>query len=154
MKTHFPGPDGKCSGCSAKLATCHPYMQNWFWTQVLIRYPNAHVAWGYRGKKDQQCVLADGKSAADWPKSPHNRRVAINPAQPIDPSNELDPNSRPESAAVDLFEIIDGKGVFSKETMLKIMADIDYSGFPILCGAKFKDLGDDDHFQYKIVGVP
>jgi hypothetical protein len=144
---HEPGDDGKCKGCAAKLQEAYPKMAEWFWNEVLPKYPNAHVAWSYRGEKFQEECVKAGASKLHFPHSAHNRRVAIDPSKPFDPANESDPNSKPESFALDLFEINDGKAVWDPKFYVDLANDIQEKNLPIFWGGMWKGLGDRDHFQ-------
>ncbi len=110
----------------------HPYMQHWY-RQIKALWPTTHISWAYRGKDDQEQAFTDHRSKLHFPFSPHNR---------------TDLTGKPESIALDLFELIDHQAVFNPIFYAKVA---DYSAkehMPILWGHSFKSLGDDDHFQY------
>lgn len=148
VKIHVPNLNGKCVGCEDKLELAHPYLSFWFNKYVQPNYPNAHVAWSYRSEADQDEMVKDGKSRLKFPKSAHNRRVAINPALPFDVLNEKDANTKPEAAALDLFEIDDDNiAQWNPAFFKKLADDIVYYGLKLKWGGIWQTLGDKDHYQ-------
>lgn len=79
--------DPVCPGCEAKLKQVHPALQAFF-DRVKFKYPQAHVAWGYRGAADQEQLFLEKKSDLHYPNSKHNATK---------------PDGTPEARAIDLF---------------------------------------------------
>lgn len=124
--THHPGPDGRCQGCIDKLKQANPIFTPWFW-KWRVKFPDLHISWTFRDEVSQNAAFASGKSKLPWPKSAHNRMVA----------------GTPESNAVDLFEIFDGKPLWRPSVMHYIA-----EGSPeLVWGGNFKGLADYDHYQ-------
>lgn len=133
MSVHQDGET--CPGCELKLDEAHPYLAQWFREKVKPKYPNAHVAWSYRGEADQNAAVSEGRSEQPYPQSAHNHTE----------------NGKPCSYALDLFEQVQGKGLWSPGFYSSVNADIDKEGLPIFWGGRWKKLGDKDHFQYRPV---
>lgn len=149
MSVHEAGP--VCPGCEAKLRSVHPYLVDWFHQHVKPEWPTIHISWGYRGKFDQDLCFRQKTTKLPWPKSAHNRRVAIDSAKPFDASNETDPNSRPESIAIDLFQLDEtGKAIWVPHTFFKLSQQINDAAEPIKWGGLFRFLGDADHFEINL----
>lgn len=131
MSVHQDGPD--CLGCQAKLAQAHPFLADWFNTKVKPKYPNAHVSWSYRNEQEQNQFLDEGRSELPYPQSAHNHTE----------------NAKPCAYALDLFEEVSGKGIWSPSFFASVNSDVDKEGLPIFWGGRWKELGDKDHFQYR-----
>jgi hypothetical protein len=130
--------DSVCPLCEQKLLTAHAYMRSWF-HQIKNFYPTCHVSWAWRGKEDQEAAFKEGKSKDHWPQSPHNR---------------IDIFGKPESHALDLFQLIDGKAIFDPVFCAKIAAYSESLNLPVFWGGKFKNLGDFDHYQVNLSTNP
>lgn len=103
-----------------------------FFTWAKSKYPNLHIAWGFRGKDAQDRFLAQGKSRDAWPFSKHNNMI----------------NGKPCSLAIDLFQIDDNdKAVFDKNFYEMLYEEARASDFMIAWGGDFKKFPDYDHFQ-------
>jgi hypothetical protein len=124
--------DTVCPLCEQKLKTAHPYMASWF-HQIKHNYPNAHISWAWRNKEEQEECFANGKTKDHWPHSQHNH---------------LDAFGKPQSYALDLFEIVNEKALFDPIFYAKVNVYNETLGLPVLWGEKFRNLGDRDHFQY------
>lgn len=124
--------DSACPLCEAKLLTAHPYMRDWF-HRIKALTPTVHVCWAYRGKEDQEQAFRDGKSKLHYPNSPHNR---------------INLDGKPESYALDIFQIVGGRAVFDALFYAKVNAYNVAGNEPILWGHIWKNLGDLDHFSY------
>lgn len=129
MSVHQDG--ATCPGCETKLHEAHPSLVGWF-HRVKAKYINAHVAWAFRDREQQnQCVL-DGKSTFPWPKSEHNVTVG----------------GKPCSRALDLFQIDeDGVARWAPGFFVQLNQDNVAAKEPILWGGRWKTLGDRDHFS-------
>jgi len=68
-----------CESCADKLKSAHPHLVKFFW-RVRLSFPDCHVAYAFRGKKEQDDAYASGKSALKWPNSKHN----VTPSRAID----------------------------------------------------------------------
>jgi hypothetical protein len=134
LSYHSPGPDGRCAGCLDKLSAVDPYLQNWFWTSVIPKFPNAHVSWGFRDEEMQNSCLAAGTTKLEWPNSAHNKSPA---------------------RAIDLFQIIPGNdtsspvAIWAPAFFVSLSDMIAKEDLPILWGGQWKELGDKDHFELK-----
>lgn len=123
--------DEVCLLCEQKIMTAHPFMADWF-RRVKKRYRNAHVSWAWRGPADQNRMKAEGKSNAEFGKSPHNHMV----------------DDRPCSLALDLFLLDeDGLARFPPMFYAKVNSDNERDREPIKWGGKFKSFGDANHFE-------
>lgn len=124
--------DPVCPLCEEKLKTAHPEIARWYRNDVKASYPNAHVAWAYRGKEDQERAFQEHRTKCHYPDSPHNRMV----------------EGRPESLALDLFQIDeDHRALFNPIWYAKLSDECEQKKLPIQWGGTFKTLGDYDHFQ-------
>lgn len=65
--------NGDCPKCKEILMStlCHPTLREWF-VDLQAQRPEVHIAYAYRGKKEQDAMQRDGKSNAKFGKSPHN----------------------------------------------------------------------------------
>lgn len=142
----FHSGGGICDGCQKKLEQAHPQLVDWYNNLIKPKFLNSHISWAFRGPSDQQLAFEEGKSMCKWPKSPHNQTVAKDESLPFDPA-VYGLNSKPEALALDLFEIIDGRALFSPKFYLDIHELNTAQGLPIKWGGIFKSLGDADHFQ-------
>lgn len=138
-----------CPGCEKIIAQAHPYMQGWF-RRRKAAHPDLHASWAWRGMVDQNTFLSVHRSDLAWPKSTHNRMVPIDPSKPMDASNEKDPNARPESLAIDVFQVNAGHpmGLWDPVFCAKLNGESIAAGEAVKWGGLFKDLGDKDHFEY------
>jgi len=125
--------DAVCPSCEEKLKQACGYMVNWF-HNTKKHFPSIHISCSFRNQQDQEQAYAEGKTHAQWPKSPHNR------------TND---DGVPCSYALDLFELSEGNVALFPP---KLYCDLwDYcvkNGLEIIWGGKFRSLGDADHFQY------
>ena len=130
--------DPVCQACEEKLNTAHQVLKLWFLNNVKTRWPSAHVSWAYRDKASQEQAFADGKSKLHYPDSAHNK---------------TGPDGIPCATALDLFQIISKIAVFDpgwyKEVSLVPLPM--GSQYTLFWGAKFKSLGDNDHFEIREV---
>ncbi len=124
-----------CPSCDAKLSACHPYLKPWFY-KIKAKWPNLHVAWGFRNQADQNQAVLEHRSNLEWPYSPHNKIV----------------NGLPQSLAIDLFEQVGGRGKWDQLLFAAIYAYIKSENDKIFWGGSWKlNKGkeiDSDHFQY------
>lgn len=123
-----------CPLCELKLSQAHPEIANWFRFRVKVKWPNAHVAWAFRGEEDQNKAFSEGKSKLKWPESKHNR---------------TDAQGRPCSYALDLFQIDDGKAIFSQEWYLDVWEKVQRDASPIRWGGTWKSFPDFPHFEIR-----
>lgn len=127
---HTDGPS--CPLCEEKVLTAHPYMQGWF-KLVKERYPDCHVSWAYRNKKDQDRAFSEGKSNRKFPLSPHNYRIKGEPA----------------SLALDLFQINDdNQALFNPKFYARVAEWSNAQDHKIRWGGHFKTIGDACHFEF------
>jgi hypothetical protein len=126
---------GDCQACEDKLKQARPELQTWYRNRVKGNYQNAHISWSFRNQADQTEAVAEGKSNAPWPTSPHNA---------------CDPDGNPCSTALDLFQVADdGKtAIFSVSWYKEVNSIAKSFSDPIKWGGEFHDLGDFDHFQW------
>lgn len=118
--------DGVCSACTEKLSVARGELVNFFY-QVKEQYPNAHVSWSYRDKKNQDECNEKGTSKLIFPASEHNKLP---------------------SRAIDLFQINEyGAGVWDSKFCRQ--AAVIAHALDIVWGGDFsnKKQGDFDHFQ-------
>lgn len=127
MPKHVPG--FQCPGCEDKLTTCCEAINDWF-HRIKKIWPEAHVAVGYRDKEDQEKAFKEGKSKLHWPDSRHNATTSA---------------GKPDSHAVDLFFLENGKAVWPIARYHELAAEI--CSAEVFWGGKFKELGDFDHFE-------
>ena len=126
---HVEGTDS-CGGCEARLKECHQYMRDWFeW--VKKAHSTVHVSWGFRDEQSQNDAFASGASTLRWPLSKHNRMNG----------------NTPESAAIDIFEIINGVAKFDPILCAKIAEESADNGWGLRWGGTMKSLGDNNHFE-------
>ena len=115
--------DPLCPLCESKLTQAHPSLVQWC-RGVKAQYPNAHVSWAFRDEADQDQALAEGKTKLVWPNSAHNKTPAM---------------------ALDLFQIdANGLGVWSPQFFVSLANTLPNT---MKWGGRWKDLGDDDHFE-------
>lgn len=136
MIAHQNGPFA-CPACEPKLNQCNRNLVVWF-RFVRDQYPNAHVAWGFRNKLEQDQCVKEGKSHLPWPKSKHNQTDAYGPC----------------SEAIDLFQ----QGpqceyIANPRWFYSIAQAAEANGDPIKWGGSFHDPGDKDHFELITVSV-
>lgn len=117
-----------CPLCEAKLLQAHGDLVKWFHEVVKPNFPDMHVSCSYRDKEAQEAACQQGLSRLEYPKSAHNKLP---------------------SHALDLFQQIDGRGVWNPSVYGKLNDISMTKGYPLLWGASFKSLGDYDHFQLK-----
>lgn len=101
--------------------------------RVKVAFPLAHIAWAWRDEKEQEQAYRDGKSKLRWPHSAHNHTT---------------PEGKPQSLALDLFEITDDNvGRWSPSFFFSVALMIDQDQSPIFWGGKYKHFSDHDHYQ-------
>lgn len=66
----------ECEACRQKLWKVHPDLVR-FAMDFRVENKDAHIAWGFRGKEDQEAVFKAGNSNAHWGESPHNYGLAL-----------------------------------------------------------------------------
>lgn len=145
---HIAGPI--CPGCEGRLALAYPGLVSWFHRRKSTR-PDLHVSWSFRTKVEQNQCWTDGKSRLKWPDSSHNDWVALNPSLPTYPALYPSPlaNIQPQAHALDLFQITNGKGVWSPSYFRAISQESKAEGAEVIWGADFKAHHEDmDHFQW------
>ena len=97
--------------------------------EVRQKMPSAHIAWAFRGEKDQNDAFKRGASKLQFPKSKHNTMK----------------EGRPCSEAVDFFELKDGKASWDKAFFQKIADD---NSSPVIAwGGNWVTFKDYPHFQ-------
>src|SRR5512135_2558786 len=127
---HTNGPD--CQECNDKLEQAHPYFKEFFYKYVKPSYPNAHISWSFRDKKNQNLCYDMGKSKLPWAKSAHNFMKDGNPC----------------ARAIDLFEQDEnGIGLWRPEFFQGVYQICKMDNLPIEWGGNWKMLSDRDHFQ-------
>ncbi len=129
---HHSNETATCLSCEKKLQGAYPYMAAWF-RKIKVLFPDAHISWAWRGKADQEACFNAGTSAVHWPNSSHNR---------------VNIEGHPESYALDLFQLIDGKAVFDPIFYAKVNAYNTAHKEPIFWGQVWISLGDACHFQF------
>lgn len=131
-RQHPPHLDGAvCPGCESRLLGAVPYMKIWF-HEMKKHFPDIHVAWAFRGEKDQNAEFLSGRSRLRWPFSRHNR---------------LDKDGNQASEALDIFQQVNGKGLWDPGTNYRINKKSKELGFGVKWGGEFKTLGDSGHFE-------
>lgn len=125
---HLKGPE--CPGCDDRLKEGHLYIVSWF-KAMKLKYPDMHCSWVYRDRKEQDAAVDRGASHTPWPQSKHNAE---------------DEHGNPQSQAIDIFQIIDAKAVFSKTFCTKVWKDTK-NHFRIRWGGDWPRLGDYGHFE-------
>ena len=68
--------DGKCAKCLMIMQGVDQRLIDWF-ASFQKANPDAHVAWGLRGEKDQNDAFRRSNSNAKWGQSAHNYGLAI-----------------------------------------------------------------------------
>lgn len=58
-----------------RLATCDERLQRIF--SVVIQHQDCSILCGHRGQIEQEQAFQDGKSAAHWPQSKHNKQPSL-----------------------------------------------------------------------------
>lgn len=126
---HKKGPI--CEGCNLLLLHVHTDLVMFFrWAKE--KYPDVHIAEGWRGEEDQNKDFAEGKSKLQWPNSKHNHMEQGHPC----------------SLALDLFLITpEGKADFNRDFYDRLYQDILKTGFNIRWGGTFKDFYDGPHYE-------
>lgn len=124
--------DGQsCPLCNDKLLSAHPYLKSWF-GRVKAKYVNTHISWAFRNMAEQNQFYKDGRTRAQWPKSPHNHMIG----------------DMPQALALDIFQLDeDGIARFSPAFYNRLNQENEVNLEPIFWGGKFKTLGDQDHFE-------
>lgn len=118
--------DAICPLCEYKLAAVDPTLQYWFRQHIKPNFPDAHISWGYRNETEQEQAYLDHKTRLHYPQSDHNKIPA---------------------KALDLFEINDaGQGVWNPGFFSAINDYNEDHGIELIWGAKWRSLGDNDHF--------
>lgn len=128
---HIDGPD--CPNCEDKLKSTHPFLIAWFkW--LLPQIPHLHIADAYRNKEQQDAAVSSHHSKLAFPLSSHNH---------------TDDQGNPLSAALDLFQQINGVGHWDSNTYAKIKELTELgSPFKLRYGQDWHgDLRDEDHFE-------
>jgi hypothetical protein len=120
-----------CLSCEDKLRLADYRIQDWFY-DIKAHFPLLHISWTYRNEKDQNDCFANGSSNLKYPKSAHNF---------------IDDQAMPCSRAIDVFEQVGDKGVWSKNTFQKMWDYTKEKGYDMIWGGNFKSIGDSDHFQ-------
>lgn len=132
--TFPPHEDGLvCPGCEARLLLAHPYMQGFFHA-IKPEFVDTHIAWSYRDEKQQNDDFYHGRSKLRWPFSRHNR---------------MDRDGNPKAEALDLFQQVNGCGIWDPGNNARIYKRATEMGFEINWGGHFKSLGDSGHFEAK-----
>ena len=121
-----------CLLCAEKLEQVHPDLVRWFVEIVKPEFPDAHIAWGWRGKKDQDRFYIQGKSDKQFPFSRHNR---------------TDKDGRGKSEALDIFRLTEhNTAAYNWEWFEKIKQHSEEADWPIGWGGTWK-LKDGTHFE-------
>jgi len=96
------------------------------------KYPDLHIAEGWRNEADQNKDFDEGKSELKWPMSKHNHMQ----------------DGHPCSLALDLFILTpEGKADFDHEFYDKLYQEVLKTGFMIRWGGTFKTLRDSPHWE-------
>jgi hypothetical protein len=128
---HKNGVD--CTRCAAMLEEAHPDIHYWF-HRIKEHFPTAHCAYVFRGKEEQDKMVAEKKSLLKWPHSRHNY---------MEGDKKL-------SRAMDLFTLQDdGKAEFRMGFYVQVANWLDDVGAPITWGGHFRKLIDGPHFELK-----
>ncbi len=129
--TYHHTEDSVCPLCEDKLKGCHPDLMEIFYS-IKDEFPDCHIAWGYRGKEDQNALFKEGKTNAKWPRSAHNRL-------------EL---GKPCSKAMDLFRLNDeGLAEFKKAYYLAIAQYLNKIGTKINWSGEWTKFKESNHFE-------
>ena len=141
MRVHDPNSGSECNGCNEKLKQAHPILATWF-RRKKAKYPNLHIAWGWRGQVEQEEYFSAGKSDVHYPHSKHNAR---------------DSDGNPRSLALDLFQITeDGDATWSKPFFARLNEENRQMREPIRWGGTFKlrnGSGDACHFELLVASA-
>ncbi len=128
---HISGPH--CLSCDDKLKGGHPVIVECY-DPIRENFPDCHISWCFRGKKDQDEFAASHHSELAWPLSRHNIML----------------DGVPRSEAYDLFQLSpEGIALFPVEYYDKIFQFVVKNSLPLerlKPSKKFVDIG---HFQLK-----
>ena len=130
MGLHHTNAELFCPLCEEKLKQAHAELHRWFY-DMKEKFPQLHISCSYRGEKEQNQAVSQGKSKAKYPASAHNK------------TNE---KGEPEARALDVFELKDGKACFDSDFYVKLWKN-SKQDFCMIWGGNFKSLGDANHFQ-------
>lgn len=126
----------ECPLCNWKLKDAHPLLAAWF-KSVKKRYVNVHIAWAFRSQADQDKMVREKKSLANWPNSKHNYMTA---------------DFKPCAEALDLFLLDDdGNARWPKIFYAKLAAENKVNQDPINWSGEFKSILESNHFELKKV---
>lgn len=123
--------DFECPLCEEKIASAHPYMQDWF-RRLKKKYPTVHCSCAWRDEAAQEKAFSDGKTKAHWPDSKHNFML----------------DGKPCSLALDIFEIVNGKERWSWSFYREVNQENTLDNEEILWGGMFKSIIDGPHWEY------
>lgn len=122
-----------CPSCEEKLKQAHPRIAQWFRDRKSSTSPDMHVAWSYRGEKEQNEFFSRNLSKAKYPDSPHNKTK----------------DGVPCSRALDVFRLeSDGTASWERYFYLRLWHDTEWASDPVLWGGNFTtQKHDDNHFE-------
>lgn len=120
-----------CPSCEEKLKQADVKLREWF-DDMREHFPTMHISCSYRGEKEQNEAVAQGKSKAVYPKSAHNK---------------INEKGEPQAKALDIFELTaENTAKFDLEFYLKLWRASKFK-YPLIWGGNFKSLGDSNHFE-------
>lgn len=130
MKKPFHQDGPTCAGCDAKALECHSEMQSWFYNHKSV-HPEMHIAWGFRGEAVQNELYKEKKTMRRWPLSKHNSMI----------------NGKPNSEAMDVFQIADGKAVFDPKFYFNLHQEDLKNESPIAWAGLWVSFKETMHFE-------
>ncbi len=135
MKLHHT-KDPRCPLCEDKLRQAHPRLQKWFDHIKRDLFDDVHISCSFRTKEDQEKAFHDGRTRALWPHSKHN-------------VVRLD--GEPESHALDLFQLSEGKAEFKPRYFGAIQLFNKEEGYDseLQWGGNFRTIRDAVHFELR-----
>jgi hypothetical protein len=123
-----------CIRCEEFLKFAHPRMVEW-WRLIKPNFSHLHIYCSYRDVKQQNQAYDDGLSRLRFPNSKHNYIL----------------DNKPASLAFDLFQLSEeGIALFPFKLYKSVIDLSEQLKQPIRWGGRFRDLGDANHFEWKI----
>ena len=122
-----------CPGCEDKIAVAHSDLLSNY-RLIKKEFPDCHVSWAFRDKKDQDAFFILGKTHEQWPHSKHNNMK----------------DGLPLALALDLFQInSDNRAVFSPKFYYDVNSFCEKNNLPLEWSGTWKTFRELDHFQLK-----
>lgn len=123
-----------CPKCEEFLKTTHPKMVEW-WRLIKPNFTHVHIYCSWRNMDAQNKAFYEGLSRLKFPNSRHNYTL----------------NDKAASLALDLFQLSEeGIALFPYQFYKRIIDISEQFNQPIRWGGHFKDLGDSNHFEFRL----